>query len=193
MQTEHETSERRLLLQLARDSIAHGMARGQALSVEVAVLPAPLRQVRATFVTLLRGGVLRGCIGTLEAYRPLAEDVAQNAYASAFSDPRFPAMTATEMGNVEVSISVLGPATPMTFADELDLCAQLRPGVDGVIIELGQRRATFLPSVWESLPQPRGFFAALKHKARLMPGEDLSSLKAWRYATESFGDREFGR
>jgi len=185
---EYSEDERKLLLKTARESIAHGLHAGQPVRVDLVSVPPSLRQPRASFVTLERSGQLRGCIGTLEAYRPLATDVAANAYASAFRDPRFPAVSAQELSTLDVHISVLAPAAAITFADEDDLIARLRPGVDGLIIQLGDRRATFLPSVWEALPQPLKFLQALKQKARIAPSEDVRHLQAWRYTTESFVD-----
>lgn len=126
-----------------------------------------LAEPGASFVTLTQAGQLRGCIGSLEAYRPLAEDVAGNAIAAAFKDPRFSPLSAEELPRSRIEVSLLSPAEPIIFTDEAAALASLRPGIDGVILTHGQRRATFLPQVWESLSEPRRFMAQLKLKAGL--------------------------
>lgn len=179
---------RHLLLTLARRSIRHGLEAGTALQAEATRFPEPLRAPRATFVTLERSGELRGCIGTLEAVRPLVQDVASNAYAAAFSDPRFPPLAASELTEIAVRVSVLSVPEPLRFDSESELAGLLHPGVDGLILEEGTHRGTFLPSVWESLPNPRAFLEHLKLKAGLAPGHWSPTLRAWRYTTESFGE-----
>ena len=121
----------------------------------------------ASFVTLTQDGRLRGCIGSLEAYRALAEDVAANAVAAAFRDTRFTPLTRHEWTSTRIEVSLLEPSVPMDCVDEADAIARLRTGFDGVILTLGKRHATFLPQVWESLPDPRQFLAHLKLKAGL--------------------------
>jgi len=118
-----------------------------------------LHQTGACFVTLESSGSLRGCIGSLNARRPLAEDVLHNARAAAFDDPRFPPLHGAELAGVEISISVLTPPEPFPVKNEADLLQSLRPGVDGLLLEDGAYRATFLPSVWEQLPTPAAFLA----------------------------------
>ncbi|HEX22747.1 MAG TPA: AmmeMemoRadiSam system protein A [Chromatiales bacterium] len=175
-----------LLHKVARASIEHGIETGRPLTVDIARYPHPLREPRATFVTLNEHGQLRGCIGSLEAVRPLVEDVAHNAYAAAFSDPRFPPLQASELADLDVHISVLSPATPMQFHSEEDLIRQLRPGVDGLILEDGYHRGTFLPAVWESLPDPHDFLQHLKLKAGLPADYWSDTIRVSRYTTESF-------
>ena len=119
----------------------------------------------ATFVTLFKNGLLRGCIGTLEARRPLGVDVRANAVAAAFDDPRFPRLAADEFTDTSVEVSLLSAPEPMTGDGEQALLAQLRPGVDGVVLEIAGRRATFLPQVWDTLREPTEFLAELKRKA----------------------------
>ncbi|SRR5579885_673015 len=177
--------DRDTLPRIARDSLTHGLYQGRALAVNVDEYGPALRATRASFVTLTLDGQLRGCIGTLEAHRPLAADVAANAYASGFRDPRFPALSMPELPRVHIHISVLSAPVPMAIASEEDLLRQLRPGVDGLILALGQRNATFLPSVWEDLATPEIFVEHLKHKAGIGRHEDTRALKAWRYTTES--------
>ncbi|MCB1924680.1 MAG: AmmeMemoRadiSam system protein A [Gammaproteobacteria bacterium] len=178
------------LIGVARDSIAHGLAHGRPLAVLVSEYPPALKAMRASFVTLQIGGALRGCIGHLEAVQPLVVDVAENAFAAAFRDPRFPALTAREWPDVEVHLSILTPAQPITFVDEPDLLAQLRPGEDGLILEDGPNRGTFLPSVWESLPDAGQFLTQLKRKAGLAANHWSEQLRIYRYGTESFGDAD---
>ena len=151
------------LLTIARNAIARNF--GEEV---VTVTPHPeLAHPAATFVTLTQNGQLRGCIGSLEAHRALAADVAENAFAAAFRDPRFAPLTSDELPRTRVEVSLLGPAEPIDFIDEADAIASLRPGVDGLILTHRNRRATFLPQVWESLPDPRRFMTQLKLKAGL--------------------------
>jgi uncharacterized protein len=180
--------DRASLLDLARRSIAHGLDHGAPLRVDPDDYPESLRTERAAFVTLHRHGELRGCIGHLEACQPLVQDVAENAYAAAFRDPRFPPLSRQEWAGLAVHISVLTPPEPMTFGSEADLLAQLRPGIDGLILSEGSARGTFLPSVWESLPQPRDFLKHLKRKAGLPADHWSERIRVARYTTESFGD-----
>lgn len=176
---------REALLETARDSIRHGLAHGRPGQPAMERMPATLREHGACFVTLHLEDDLRGCIGSLEAYRPLIEDVAVNAYAAAFRDPRFAPLGEVEFEHVELHISVLHPAQPMAFASERELLAQLRPGVDGLILEAGRCRGTFLPAVWESLPDPERFLRELKRKAGLSADFWSEELRVWRYTTES--------
>ncbi len=146
-----------------------------------------LRESGACFVTLKREGELRGCIGSLSAERSLVEDVAENAYAAAFSDPRFYPLQSAELRRLEMSISIIGKAEPMHFSSEHDLIAQLRPDIDGLILEEGYRRGTFLPSVWEQLPDPVDFVRHLKLKAGLPVNYWSETIRISRYTTHSFG------
>lgn len=156
-------------------------------------LPAPdlvdlpaLRKPGASFVTLTLGGALRGCVGGLQARRPLGEDVFEHALAAAFSDPRFPPVEAEEWPHLAVEVSLLSPAWPMQFTDEDDALMQLRPGIDGVILDYQGHRATFLPQVWEQLPSPADFLSQLKRKAGL-PGDFWSSAIALsRYSVQKW-------
>jgi len=173
------------LLHFAAASIEHGLARGKPLPVDPADYPQTLRDNGACFVTLKRNGQLRGCVGSPRAYRPLVEDVADNGFAAAFRDSRFPKLKPEEKQELSLSVSVLSPPAPMTFADEIDLLNQLRPAVDGLIIESEGRRALFLPQVWETLPRSQAFLAQLKVKAGLARDHWSPDLKAWRFASES--------
>ncbi len=175
--------ERRLLLEIAHTSIATGLHRGRPAAVELHGLPPRLLRPGASFVSLHHGGRLRGCIGALEARRPLAEDVAAHAFAAAFQDPRFPPLVAGELEGLEVEVSVLGPLEPLSFTNLEELQAALVPERDGLVIEQDGRRATFLPVVWKQLPAPAAFLEALARKAGL--GRlDPRRLRAWRYRAE---------
>ncbi len=179
--------DRAILLDVARSSIRHGLNQGQALPVNPEDYPENLRLLRATFVTLEIEAQLRGCIGALAAYQPLVQDVATHAYAAAFEDPRFPELRADEFPRLELHISVLSPPEPLHFGSEVELLAQLRPGVDGLILHFRHHRATFLPAVWEHLPDPYVFLAQLKQKAGLPLDFWSPELQAERYAAEYFG------
>jgi len=176
------------LLQLARTSITHGLQTGRPLAVDLTAYPGALTEQRASFVTLERYGQLRGCIGMLQASRPLALDVAENAFAAAFRDPRFPPLSPAELTDLDLHISVLSSASTLNFSSEADLLAQLRPGVDGLILEEGHHRATFLPSVWEQLPEPQQFLQHLKQKAGLPRNYWSDSLSISRYLADVFGE-----
>lgn len=174
----------RILVSLARAAI------GREFGLEQAVVGADaawLRAPGATFVTLLdRAGDLRGCIGTLDAFRPLAEDVAANAVAAAFRDPRFKPLTRDEFAATRVEVSLLSPAENLRFDDEAGALAQLRPGVDGVILQYGHHHSTFLPQVWDQLPDRSEFVAHLKHKAGLPPDFWNSEVKLARYTVSKW-------
>lgn len=142
----------------------------------------------ASFVTLHLSENLRGCIGSIDPRRPLGEDVASNACAAAFSDPRFPPLRAEEFSAIRVEVSVLSPRTPLLAASESDAIARLRPGVDGVHLEFQGQNATFLPQVWESLPDPAEFLEALRHKARLPARFWDPAIRITRYTVEKYGD-----
>lgn len=166
------------LISIARGSIANGLGLAPAPVVDQ---PDWLTQPRASFVTLTAAGGLRGCIGTLQAARPLGMDVAANALSAAFHDPRFTPVTAGEWPRCSVEISVLSTPTPLAFESEEDLLAQLRVGEDGVILEAEGRRGTFLPQVWEALADKRLFLRELKRKAGLPAGYRLEQCAISRY------------
>lgn len=178
--------DQEVLLALAEASIRHGLQHGRPLPVDSAAYTAPLQQQRASFVTLLKQGQLRGCIGHLEATQPLVADVAANAYSAAFQDPRFPSVTAAELPLLDIHLSLLTPAQPLTFDSEADLINLLRPGKDGLILEEGHHRGTFLPSVWAQLPDPKAFVTQLKIKAGLPANHWSENIRVFRYTTESF-------
>lgn len=185
--TEYNTQEREQMLEVARHSIAHGLEQGTPLRVDPRQFPEKLQKRRACFVTLNRQGQLRGCIGHLEPVQTLIEDVAENAFAAAFRDPRFPPLQASETAGLSIDISVLSEPEPIEFTDQQDLLRKIRPGVDGLILEgpLGHR-GTFLPSVWEQLPDRTQFLAHLKLKAGLPVDYWDDRIRVWRYTTEAF-------
>ncbi len=170
-----------LIVRLAAASIIHGLNHGKPLDVKADDFPAPLRERGACFVTLKRAGNLRGCIGTAETRRPLFEDIAENSFRTAFKDPRFPALTADELEGLELSVSVLSPQTEMNFSDEADFLSQLRPGIDGLVIEDNTHRALFLPSVWRQLPDRAAFCGQLKAKAGMSKDHWSDTFRAWRF------------
>lgn len=177
------------LLCLALESIRYGLEAEEPVPVSLSDWPEALCAPRATFVTLLRLKQLRGCVGTLEAQRPLPEDVAHNAYAAAFQDPRFPRVTHDEVPGLDIRISILSIPERMDVADEADVLRQLRPGIDGVILEEGRRRATFLPSVWEELSSPPDFLRHLKLKAGWRPDYWSDRIAAYRYTVDYLSSR----
>ena len=181
-----DAASRTTLLRIARESIVHGLHHGRPLDTDADCYPPALRVPRASFVTLETGDELRGCIGTLEARRSLVEDVAGNAFSAAFRDPRFPPLHADELARLDIHISVLGPPQPIAFDSEGDLIAQLRPGADGLILSAPGHRGTFLPSVWESLPQPEEFLRQLKRKAGLPANYWSRDIAVERYSAETF-------
>ena len=140
----------------------------------------------------LPGGPLRGCIGTLQAHRPLREDVEANAVAAATRDPRFPPLSRAELEDAIVEVSVLSAPTALPVADEAELLARLRPGVDGVILSDAGHRATFLPQVWEQLPDPADFLAHLRRKAGLPAGHWGRGLTIETYTVTAWQEAEAG-
>ena len=170
------------LLKLARSEIASQLGRD-------ATPPAQadwLKQPGASFVTLTRKGELRGCVGTLEAHRPLWLDVRENALAAAFRDPRFMPLTAAEFDAIRVEVSLLSPTQPIEVKGEADALAALRPHVDGVVFEYGHHRSTFLPQVWEQLPEPGEFLAHLKRKAGLPMDFWAEQVRLSRYTVSKW-------
>ena len=179
-----EASEQQQLLTVARGAIGHGLEHAKAPAVRVDDYPAALCQAACTFVTLRTGEALRGCIGSLRAYRPLVADVAGHAYGAAFSDGRFSPLQHAELAGLHIHIAILSPLQPLDFDGDDNLLTLLRPNIDGLLIQSDHRRATFLPTVWSSFPGGREFLAALKKKAGMAIGE--TEYKAWYYTTQDF-------
>jgi AmmeMemoRadiSam system protein A len=170
------------LLTIARNAIEKKFGREAR-----AVTPHPeLEKPAATFVTLTQDGLLRGCIGSLEARRPLETDVAANALAAAFHDSRFPPLRQAELEMTRVEVSLLDTPEPLNFTSETDALERLRPGIDGLILDCGSHRATFLPQVWESLPTPRLFLQNLKLKAGLSASFWSPRLTLARYGVQKW-------
>lgn len=178
--------QRAELHELARASIELALRQGQLVPYAGELNDPRLYRPSASFVTLHVGTELRGCCGTIEPSRPLSEDVWNNAWASAFADPRFPPLTSDEWADTNVQISVLSEPERLVVRSEAELLQVLRPGRDGLILQFGSRRSTFLPAVWEQLPDPARFVRHLKLKAGWPADYWLADMEAWRYTTESF-------
>jgi hypothetical protein len=174
----------RTLIEIARGAIANGLALS-SVPVKRNHLPW-LLQPGASFVTIMKDGHLRGCIGSLEPRRPLGQDVAANARAAAFEDPRFPKLAREEWGRCTVEVSLLSSAKPIHFADEAELLARIRPGEDGITLECDGKHATFLPQVWENLPDKRQFLQELLKKAGLPADTRFTRCRIWRYRVMKF-------
>ncbi|MEE8137437.1 MAG: AmmeMemoRadiSam system protein A [Thermoanaerobaculia bacterium] len=173
------------LLEIARSTLEHAFDhRPPAERLE-----AWLREQGACFVTLNKGGELRGCIGSAVAYRPLLEDLRENTMAAAFRDPRFPPLRREELEETSLEVSLLEPLEAVTFQDEKDLVRQLRPHADGVVLECGARRGLFLPTVWSSLPEPEEFLRKLKRKAGLAEDFWSQDVRVWRFTVSSWKER----
>lgn len=179
-------NHRHSLKKLARASIEHGLNYGQPLQVDLATVADEFTEQRATFVTLEKQGKLRGCVGKLQAHRALAKDIAENSFAAAFSDSRFPSLSKSELDKISIHLSLLSPSEIIPCQSEAELIQQLRPNIDGLILDDGHYRATFLPSVWKSIPNPVDFIRHLKNKAGLPINDWSPKLLAYRYTTESF-------
>lgn len=178
--------QRQQLHDIARNSIINGLQTGEALAIDPADYDAVLQQKAATFVTLHKHKQLRGCIGILEPLRPLANDVAQNAFSAAFSDHRFPPVSEDEIDQLDLHISILSPPTPVNFTSEDDLVSQLRPDHDGLIMQEGSHRGTFLPSVWETIKDKHEFVNHLKQKSGLPENYWSDTISVLRYTVEEF-------
>jgi len=178
--------EQSTLLSIALDSINSGLHHGKPARLNSADYSTPLAAQRASFVTLKHGETLRGCIGTLEARTSLVESIADNAYAAAFSDPRFPALDATEVDGLTIEVSVLSPLEAVSVTSEQELLEKMIPGEAGWMLQEDGYRGTFLPTVWASLGEPVEFLRQLKMKAGLAPDYWSDALQIWRYTTESF-------
>jgi AmmeMemoRadiSam system protein A len=173
MQDELTLEERNTLLRLARQALEF-CVRGETLPpLDESTLTPSLRADGASFVTLTVNGQLRGCIGALESHRPLAQDVREHAVAAALEDPRFPRVRERELKGIQIEVSRLTRPVPLEYKDANDLLSRLRPHVDGVILRDAFRRATFLPQVWEKIPNPVEFLRNLCYKMDVHPD-------AWR-------------
>jgi AmmeMemoRadiSam system protein A len=183
------TEQQRTLLDVAAMSIRDVLVARRHEQLDVAGRDPELHEPAATFVTLQRNDALLGCIGTLEPVRPLVADVAHNAAAAAFADPRLPPVTCDDYAVMSIEISVLGPLEPIDASDLGGLTAALRPGSDGVVVEVAGARATFLPAVWRHFgADVDEFVAALWRKARLRPGAWPRGTRCSRYRADKLVD-----
>ena len=170
MQEKLTHEEQRILLRLAREAMERGVCGEDLPPLDLSSLPLPLREEGSSFVTITLHGQLRGCIGALEAYQPLAEDVRAHAVAAALKDPRFPSVREEELSGIQIEISRLTRPIPLEYKDANDLLSKLRPHLDGVILrDDSYYRATFLPQVWEKIPKPAEFLDNLCYKMGLEP------------------------
>jgi AmmeMemoRadiSam system protein A len=179
--------EQKILLRMAREAIEHRV-RGEKLpKIQATSLTPNLREQGASFITLSIGGQLRGCIGAIEAYQPLAEDVREHAVAAALEDPRFPPLSEDELSRIQIEVSHLTRPVRLEYTDADDLLSKLKPFVDGVILQDGLRRATFLPQVWEKIPDPSEFMDNLCYKMGV-PHQHWKSkhLDVFIYQVEEF-------
>lgn len=186
----HGKDDRRgaILIGIARRELARGLGL-PPFGGEAAGRDEPwLLEPGAVFVTLQRHGKLRGCVGSLVAARPLIEDVRENAIAAARRDTRFSPVEAHELEDLEIEVTELSKPEPMSFTSEADALTQLRPGEDGVVLQWGGRRATFLPQVWDSLPEPKTFLAQLKRKAGLPEDFWDGAVELERYSAHKWSE-----
>lgn len=183
-------AEHEALLQIAQRAISRRVRGESVPTLRLTTFSHRLQATGASFVTLTLAGRLRGCIGSLAGYRPLAQDVQANAIAAAFRDPRFPPLRASEFPRLTLEISVLSTPQPLAYDGPQELIAKLRPGIDGVVLKRGMRRATFLPQVWEQLSEPREFLthlcakAGLPHDAWRQPEIEISTYQVEKFQKE---------
>lgn len=179
------------LLQIARSSIARALQVDHFDNDAVDTSANWLAEPGATFITLMQHGRLRGCIGSLQAHQALIDNVSSNAVSAALHDNRFPPVTINDFGSISLEVSLLSTLQPLTFTSEADALAQLRPGIDGVMMEYGVYRSTFLPQVWEILLQPREFLDQLKLKAGLYPDFWDDAIQLSRYTVQKWRETDF--
>jgi len=175
-----------ILLPMARAAISTALGQLSSAAEDAGWLQEP----GACFVTLTRQRQLRGCIGTLEAHRSLLADVKSNAVAAALQDTRFAPLTLAELVSTQLEVSVLSPMQAMEYHDEAHALVQLRPGLDGVVFEYGRYRSTFLPQVWEQLPDVHQFMAHLKQKAGLPPDFWRADVRLKRYSVHKWQEKK---
>jgi len=181
--------DKKTLLFVARQAIVNATHKKKVVDLDLVNFSSILREHGASFVTLNRksDGQLRGCIGALEAYQPLVQDVQYHAVAAALEDYRFPPVTTNEIQNLIIEISRLSAPVNLKYDNPLDLPGLLRPGADGVILRDGFKKATFLPQVWEQLPDPEEFLAHLCRKMGDRPDRwKMKLLDVSIYQVEEF-------
>jgi len=187
----HDQEKGRILLQIARAAIESALKISKVKDESIDKTVQWLSEPGATFITLTKNGQLRGCIGSLYAHQPLINDVSSNAVSAALHDTRFQPVTAEELSHIDIEVSLLSALQPINFANEADALAQLRPGIDGVMFEYGIYRSTFLPQVWDSLPQSHEFMAQLKMKAGLYPDFWDDAIQLSRYTVEKWRETDY--
>ena len=187
MSKEVNQAEQEILLKIAREALEKSVQGEPLPQVKITALPPSLQEDGASFVTLTKSGRLRGCIGALQAYQPLAIDVQQHAVAAALQDFRFPNVKPSELSQINIEVSVLSPKAPLRYEDPQELVNQLRPNVDGVVLQDGLRKATFLPQVWEKVPDPELFLSQLCIKMGA-PGDlwRKRPLQVYTYQVQEF-------
>lgn len=176
------------LLNIAHQSIEHGLKNGECLKVNEVEYPTALQQPYGAFTTLKYNGALRGCKGSLEVTLPLVNTVAYSAYSSAFNDIRFPPLQPGEFAQLKISLSVLSPKEKLSFTSEEDLIEQIQPGIDGLVLDYNSQRGTLLPSVWNTIPDAREFLLIVKQKAGFDRDFWDEDLQAYRYTTHTIQD-----
>ena len=185
MEPSHSPEELDALFALADLGVRAGLAGQPAPRVDPTILAPALREPAGVFVTLEVAGELNGCIGSVVPTEPIGTAVPRLAWAAAFADPRLPALTAADYPDLDIKLSLISPLSPLPATSEEEVLAGLRPGVDGLLIDHGPANATFLPAVWEKVPDPPTFLHLLEMKAGLRPGQWPTGMRAWRYeATE---------
>jgi AmmeMemoRadiSam system protein A len=178
--------DKQTLLSLAMESVEYGVTEGSVMEVRAKDYSEALRQERATFVTIKRKGKLRGCIGMIDPIRPLVVDVVHNAHSAAFRDPRFSPLERKELERLELYISILSLRESMSFYSEEDLLSQMRPGVDGLVLEDNFYCGAFLPVMWDQIPDREEFLKNLKRKAGLPSDYWSDSLRVSRFTSEYY-------
>ena len=191
--TPEKNEQGKILLQIARAAISHALHVPFSAAVAVDKDATWLSQPGATFVTLTYRGQLRGCVGSLLACESLIDDVSSNAISAALRDRRFPPLTEDELDDISVEVSLLSELQPLDSLNEQDAITKLRPGIDGIIFEYGSYRSTFLPQVWESLPQPQFFLRELKAKAGLSEDFWADNVKLSRYTVYKWRETDFSK
>ncbi len=180
-------AEKKTLLEIAYQAIQRKLAHNEPLNLDITHHHRQnFQQSCGSFVTLMHNDQLRGCIGLLQGQSILIEDIANNARAAAFNDHRFAPLTQQALDEIQISITLLSDLQPVFFASEADLIAQIRPNIDGLVVQENTYQGTFLPTVWNMLPQPQIFWRQLKQKAGLPSDYWSSTLKVFRYTALSF-------
>ena len=178
--------DQKMLKKVAHDAVVHAIYYSEELPISLSKFPATLHSYQNTFVTLKYNGKVIGCMGSLEANQPLVNDVVHHAFSASYYDPRFPDPKTIDPEKIEIHISLLSPIEEIKFSSEQELLSAIRPGQDGLLMCEGQQSGTFLPAVWDSIPDPESFLKELKRKAGL-PGDYWSdTIKVYRYTTDSW-------